>query len=99
MSSQQHEVSSDGVSTQLYGNCHCGAIKFELAISMPAKEISHCNCSHCAKLDAYWLGYDALPAEAFKITKGEDKLAEYRYGAKVASLKVRLSYVKAELWL
>jgi hypothetical protein len=99
ISSQQHEALSDDASAQLHGNCHCGAIKFELAISTPVKEIFHCNCSHCVKLDGYWLGYDALPADAFKITKGEDKLVEYRYGPKVASFKVRLGHVKAELWL
>jgi hypothetical protein len=88
---QPHKASDNDTGTPistLHGNCHCGAIKFDLTITAPVKETEHCVCSHCRKIDSYWIGYDALPNDAFKITKGEDQMMEYQYGPKHATLKV-----------
>lgn len=67
------------------GNCHCGALRFELE----APEITEgnvCNCSLCVKKGYIWMF--APSKEAFKVLSGEDKLHEYRFGQKVLVHKV-----------
>jgi hypothetical protein len=62
------------------GGCHCGAVAFE--VQAPARlTVSDCNCSICRMS-----GYQHLivPSARFRLLKGADSLAEYRFNTGVA---------------
>jgi uncharacterized protein YndB with AHSA1/START domain len=62
------------------GGCHCGAVAFE--VDAPAQlEVVECNCSICGPV-----GYRHLivPRERFRLLRGEDMLASYRFGTLTA---------------
>jgi hypothetical protein len=62
------------------GGCHCGAVAFE--VEAPARlTVSDCNCSICRMS-----GYQHLivPSARFRLLKGADSLAEYRFNTGVA---------------
>lgn len=60
------------------GGCHCGAVRFEADVDL-AGGTFRCNCSICYKSRA-WLA--PVPADAFRLRAGEDKLRDYQFGAK-----------------
>ncbi|MEJ7596313.1 MAG: GFA family protein [Kofleriaceae bacterium] len=63
--------------TKLYtGSCHCGAVAFEISVDL-ATETSRCNCSICTKTRLWKVG---APAADFRLVRGEDSLADYRFG-------------------
>lgn len=70
------------------GNCHCGAVVYELKLP-EIKKVNQCNCSNCLK-KGYLLVYPGAEAE-FKILKGEDALTGYRFHTKNVSHKVCFS--------
>lgn len=41
----------------LIGQCHCGALKFE--VSAAPDSVTECNCSYCSKVGALWAYYKA----------------------------------------
>ena len=62
------------------GGCHCGAVAFE--VDAPAQlDVVECNCSICGPV-----GYRHLivPRERFRLLRGEDMLASYRFGTRTA---------------
>lgn len=62
--------------------CHCGDIKFTVAISpleTGATKVVQCNCSICTK-KGYLLVYPLREDVVFQC--GEDKLADYLFGKK-----------------
>ncbi|WP_026942551.1 type I-B CRISPR-associated protein Cas8b1/Cst1 [Hellea balneolensis] len=61
------------------GNCHCGAIQFELSSSLD--EFTTCDCSLCVMRNAVML---KAPETALTIISGEDKLSLYQWNMKVA---------------
>ena len=62
------------------GGCHCGAIRFEVALAAHV-EVEDCNCSICAMS-----GNDHIivPASRFRLLQGEASLTEYRFNTGVA---------------
>lgn len=74
-----------------HGSCHCGAVRFACDIDLaPAGQRSpqlrpgewyastlRCNCSFCRKT-RMWKNH--VPAEAFRLLQGEEKLSHYRFG-------------------
>ena len=57
------------------GGCHCGRVRFE--VDAPAElSIDECNCSMCSRF-----GYQHLivPANRFRLTKGQDALTTYTF--------------------
>ena len=60
------------------GGCHCGAVRYEVALDLSAP-VMECNCSHCAK-KGFLLAF--APAEAFTLASGEGALSEYRFNSK-----------------
>ncbi|RAQ58700.1 hypothetical protein COH20_005900 [Aspergillus flavus] len=59
-------------------NCHCGAVRFSFSLA-PLKtiKINRCNCSICTK-NSFLLVYPLRKDVVFR--RGEDQLAEYRFG-------------------
>lgn len=60
----------------LKGACHCGAVKFDVTLTEGFASARRCTCSICRMRGA--VAVTSAP-DAFRITKGEDKLATYRF--------------------
>jgi hypothetical protein len=63
------------------GGCHCGAIRFEVALE-PGFKGSRCNCSICAK--TAMTGMNVKP-HAFRLLSGEGDRGSYVWGGKVST--------------
>lgn len=63
------------------GQCHCGAVRFEVTLSDGFNSIRRCNCSYCRMRGAV-----VVMAEmgGVKILDGEDVLTTYRFHTKTA---------------
>jgi hypothetical protein len=62
------------------GGCHCGAVRFEVALPRGA-EAHACNCSMCGKLGFIHL---IVPESRFTLIQGEDALSRYMFNTGVA---------------
>lgn len=63
------------------GGCHCGRERFE--VLAPARiRVSECNCSICSKSGYLHL---IVPAHRFRLLRGEDVLASYRFHTHTAN--------------
>jgi len=71
--------SSDPVA--LSGSCHCGAVRFTATLTEGFASARRCTCSICRMRGA--VAVTSTP-DAFTLTKGEDKLATYRFNTGVA---------------
>jgi hypothetical protein len=60
------------------GSCHCGAVRFACDLDLAAGT-SRCNCSICAK-GRFWKA--VVPADAFRLTQGENALSDYTFGSR-----------------
>jgi hypothetical protein len=59
-----------------YGNCHCGAFKFNVKLP-ELQQVNECNCSICFKKGYKWL----YPTEGcYTVEKGEGTLKSYQFG-------------------
>jgi hypothetical protein len=58
------------------GQCHCGAVRFEVTLTDGFNTIRRCTCSYCRMRGAV-----AVSAEmgGIKILQGEDALTSYRF--------------------
>jgi hypothetical protein len=65
----------------LDGACHCGAVQFIVTLTEGFASARRCTCSICRMRGA--VAVSSTPDE-FKITKGEDKVATYRFNTKSA---------------
>jgi len=63
------------------GQCHCGAVQFDVTLSDGLKTARRCTCSLCSRRGAV-----AVSAELkdIRFTRGEDALSVYQFGTKVA---------------
>jgi len=57
------------------GGCHCGNVRYSVDIEAFEPVIS-CNCSMCQKRGSL---LTFVPADRFKLEKGEDALSEYMF--------------------
>ena len=64
---------------QYEGGCHCGAVRFRVAVDV--HEAIECNCSMCTKKANLHL---IVPLDRFEILRGEDQLTTYRFNTGVA---------------
>jgi len=62
------------------GGCHCGGVRFEVALG-EVVEAQSCNCSMCAKTGFIHV---IVPESRFRITKGAERLSEYSFNTRVA---------------
>lgn len=63
----------------LEGGCHCGAVRFRVAVRR--FEVLACNCSMCTKKAILHL---IAEDEDFELLQGSDALSTYRFGTGVA---------------
>ena len=60
------------------GQCHCGAVKFEMTSDMGG--LGDCNCSMCSRLG--WV-MQTVPETDFRLLEGADRLSTYRFGSRM----------------
>ena len=65
----------------LKGSCHCGSVQFEAILTEGFSSARRCTCSICRMRGAVAV---TSTHDSFRITKGEDKLATYRFNTKTA---------------
>ncbi|HSQ99909.1 MAG TPA: GFA family protein [Sphingomicrobium sp.] len=65
----------------LDGACHCGEVRFTVTLSEGFASARRCSCSICRMRGA--VAVTSTPDE-FRITRGEQKLATYRFNTKSA---------------
>ena len=65
----------------LLGQCHCGAVRFEVTLSEGLASARRCNCSYCAMRGAVAV---TAPNDGLKLLAGADRLATYRFNTRVA---------------
>ena len=63
------------------GQCHCGAVAFEVELENGLGEIKRCNCSLCRRKGAI-MGF--VSTDQLKVVKGEDALSLYQWNTGVA---------------
>lgn len=61
--------------------CHCGAVAFTVELSDGFNTIRRCNCSFCRMRGAVAV---SAPLSGINITRGQDKLTEYRFNTGTA---------------
>ena len=73
--------STSGEPVTLKGSCHCGVVEFTATLTEGFSSARRCTCSICRMRGAVAV---TSTHDAFRITKGEDKLATYRFNTKTA---------------
>lgn len=58
------------------GQCHCGAVRFEVTLTDGFKTIRRCTCSFCRMRGTI---VAAAGMDQFKFLRGEDALTTYRF--------------------
>ena len=66
---------------KLKGNCHCGAIEFEVELENGLENIRRCNCSLCRRKGAVMA---SVPIDKLHILKGEEDLKLYQWNTNTA---------------
>ena len=61
------------------GNCHCGAIRFEIRSDFP--ELTTCDCSMCRRRGVQMV---KVHEAAFRLLSGEDSLSLYQFHTRTA---------------
>lgn len=64
---------------QIEGGCHCGAVRFRVAVER--FEALECNCSMCTKKALLHL---IVPRDRFTLLRGADVLTTYRFNTGIA---------------
>ena len=59
-----------------HAQCHCGAVAFTVALTDGLNTARRCSCSFCRMRGAVVV---SAPLSGITVTKGEDKLTEYRF--------------------
>ena len=62
------------------GGCHCGAVRFEIALTDEA-EAQTCNCSICAMTGFIHI---IVPESRFRLLRGRDQITTYTFNTGVA---------------
>jgi len=63
------------------GNCHCGAVIFEVELQNGLEKLRRCNCSLCRRKGAVMA---SVPLTRLKVIKGADKLTLYQWNTRTA---------------
>src|SRR3954469_21049226 len=60
------------------GSCHCGNVQYEVTVDL-TKPVITCNCSICSRKGTM---LTFVPAEQFKLLKGENAQTDYQFNKK-----------------
>ncbi|MDE0945553.1 MAG: GFA family protein [Sphingobium sp.] len=60
------------------GQCHCGAVRFEVALSDGFNTIRRCTCSYCRMRGAVAVSADL---DGIRFLQGKDMLTSYRFNS------------------
>ena len=71
--------SADPVS--LAGQCHCGAVRFEVTLPYGLASVRRCTCSYCAMRGAVAV---TARRDGLNVLAGADRLATYRFNTGIA---------------
>ena len=63
------------------GQCHCGAVRFDVTLSNGFQSIRRCTCSYCRMRGAVMVMADK---DGIKVLQGADALTSYRFNTGVA---------------
>ncbi|MBD2021781.1 GFA family protein [Leptolyngbya sp. FACHB-36] len=63
------------------GGCHCGAVRFQVAVQQDEHVVCDCNCSICRKKGFLHL---IVPIGRFTLLRGENALTMYTFNTGVA---------------
>ena len=63
------------------GQCHCGAVRFEVNLTDGLSSVFRCNCSYCRMRGAVIAPFQK---GGIRILEGEDKLSRYSFNTHVA---------------
>jgi hypothetical protein len=66
---------------QYEGGCHCGRVRFRVAVDLAETVIGECTCSVCVKKGILHL---AVPRERLEILSGADALTAYTFNTGTA---------------
>lgn len=69
------------MSTKLQARCHCGEVEFTVQLLDGFNTARRCNCSYCRMRGAVCV---TAPLSGIEVTKGKEKLTEYRFNTKQA---------------
>ena len=61
------------------GQCHCGAVRFEITTDFP--ELTTCDCSICVRKNALMV---KVHEDRFRLLAGADALTEYQFHTRTA---------------
>lgn len=70
-----------GDTNNVAGQCHCGAVRFEVTLVDGLRSARRCNCSYCRMRGAVVVAADV---GAMRFVQGEDVLTCYRFHTGVA---------------
>ena len=62
------------------GSCHCGKVRYEVALDLSGGPVMACNCSMCGRKGTL---LTFVPSEHFKLLTGEDALTHYHFNKRV----------------
>ncbi|MEO0929457.1 MAG: GFA family protein [Pseudomonadota bacterium] len=65
----------------MHGACHCGAVRFTVALTDGIATASRCDCSFCAQRGAVAV---TAPKDGITYTKGAENLTLYQFNTKTA---------------
>lgn len=69
------------IDIKVEGGCHCGAVRFRLALPSKEVELLDCNCSMCSRSGFLHL---IIAHSDFELLTPRDALTSYRFGTGVA---------------
>lgn len=67
---------------KISGRCHCGAVRFAVALSDSFNTVRRCNCSLCRMRGAVAV---SAPLTGLEIISGKAVLTEYRFNTRQAA--------------
>ncbi len=60
----------------MHGQCHCGAVQFDVELSDGFNTVRRCTCSYCRMRGAVAV---SAALGGLRLIRGEDKLTSYRF--------------------
>ncbi len=64
-----------------HGQCHCGAVQFEVDLPDGFASARRCDCSFCRRRGAVVV---STALSGFRLLAGEDRLTRYQFGTRTA---------------